>query len=156
MRSSQLLASSSLSLPTDTYIYDVISISGKNTLATISSNDALRLIDESLQVLHNGAFDRVHDGVTCLATFECSVDCLVTAGRDAAVKVWDQRVGSQSLQLNGEQCSGTRKERSAEFPLGPHAPYLALASTGDKLAVGTELSSSQATVALWSVFLTES
>ena len=103
MRPSQLLASSTLSLPADTYIYDVISVSGDDKLATISSNDTLRLFDKSLQLPSNGAFNGIHDGVTCLENFEASVGCLATAGRDAAVNVWDPRVGSQRLlQIRGE------------------------------------------------------
>ena len=99
MRTSHQLSSSDLSLPADTYIYHVIRISGSNIFATISSNDALRVIDKSLQLLPNGAFDRVHDGVTCLENFEANVGCLVTAGRDATVKVWDPRTRTESLQL---------------------------------------------------------
>lgn len=105
MRTSHQLSSSDLSLPADTYIYHVIRISGTNIFATISSNDALRVIDESLQLLPSGAFDRVHDGVTCLENFEASAGCLVTAGRDAAVRVWDPRTGAQSLQLPKRESS---------------------------------------------------
>ena len=114
MRSSQLLSSSTLSLPADTYIYDVTYVSGDGKLATISSNDALRLFDESLQLLHpHGAFNRVHDGVTCLENFEASVGCLVTAGRDAAVNVWDPRVGSQRLlQLRGEYAAESGRDEA--------------------------------------------
>lgn len=114
MRTSHQRSSSDLSLPADTYVYRVLRISGSNIFATISSNDALRVIDESLQLLPNGTFDRVHDGVTCLENFEASVGCLVTAGRDAAVKVWDPRTRSQNLQLpkrKGE-CSGARKDKT--------------------------------------------
>ena len=108
MKSSQLLSSSTLSLPADTYIYDVISVSGDDKFATISSNDTLRLFDASLQLPLNRAFDRVHDGVTCLENFEASVGCLVTAGRDAVVNVWDPRVGSQRLlQIRGEYAAGS-------------------------------------------------
>ena len=116
MRSSQLLSSSTLSLPADTYIYDVISVSGDGKLATISSNDTLRLFDESLQLPPNGAFDRVHDGVTCLENFEASAGCLVTAGRDAAVNVWDPRVGSQRLlQIRGEYAAESGRNEALKI-----------------------------------------
>ncbi|KAG6991278.1 hypothetical protein G7Y79_00054g089070 [Physcia stellaris] len=139
MRTSHQLSSSDLSLPADTYIYHVIRITGSNLFASISSNDALRVIDESLQLLPSSAFDRVHDGVTCLENFEASAGCLVTAGRDAVVKAWDPRTGAQSLQL----------------PNRTNAPYLALASVENKLAVGSELSNSKASIALWSICLNE-
>ena len=106
MKSSKFLCSSSFSFPADTYVYDVISVSGSQKLAVIASNDVLRLIDESLtQVL--GAYDSIHVGVTCLENLDATAGCLVTAGRDAAVRIWDLRVASQTLQLSkGESCSG--------------------------------------------------
>ena len=114
MKSAQLLSSSSLSLPADSYIYHVIPITGSDNLATISSNDALRLIDSSLQVLPN-AFDNIHHGVTCLENFEASTGCLVTAGRDAICRLWDPRAGSKSLQIcKGEQRNATRKNKALE------------------------------------------
>lgn len=112
MRPSQLLSSSTLSLPADTYIYKLTSVSGDDKLAAISSNDTLRLFDPSLQLLPHGALDQVHEGVTCLENFEASVGCLLTAGRDAAVNVWDPRVGSQRLlQIRGEYASESEETK---------------------------------------------
>lgn len=108
----ELLFNSSLSLPADSYIFDLIPIVGSDNLATIASNDALRLIDRSLQVFDGTS----HHGVTCLENFEAGVGCLVTAGKDATCRVWDPRTGLKSLQVGkGAQRSETRKIRALEF-----------------------------------------
>ena len=150
MKSAELLYKSSLSLPADSYIYDVLSVTGKDNVATISSNDALRVVDNSLHVLPNGAVENIHR-VTCLENFEARAGCLVTAGD--AVSVWDPRTpGLESLQIrNGNSAHTLMEKQSAESSPGSDAPYLALASSQYRLAVGTELGGSQAIVGVWSV-----
>ena len=86
MKSAELQSKSSLSLPADSYIYDVLSVTGNDNVATVSSNDALRVVDNSLHVLPNGAVENIHR-VTCLENFEARAGCLVAAGD--AVSVWD-------------------------------------------------------------------
>ena len=83
MRTAQLLSSSSLSLPANSYIYDVVRILEGNRHAIISSNDALRIFDISQQILPDWACDNVHEGVTCIENFQ-STGC-VTAGRDVCL-----------------------------------------------------------------------
>ena len=97
MKSAELLSKSSLSLPADSYIYDVLSVNGTDNVATISSNDALRVVDDSLHVLPNGAVENIHR-VTCLKNLEAHPGCLVIAAD--AVSVWDPRTtGLESQQI---------------------------------------------------------
>lgn len=92
MRIASQMASSNLSLPKDSYIYSVIPIHGTPILAAISSDDSLRLFDAaSLRLKSDGLLDKVHDGITCLKAFSGDQSCVLTAGRDAAVRCWDLR-----------------------------------------------------------------
>lgn len=88
------VASSTLSLPTDNYIYS-ITPSAAGTFAAISSDDSLRVFDTSLSssVLSTAA----HDGVTSLRRFDDSL--LVTGGRDGKVKMWDVRAGKPVVEM---------------------------------------------------------
>ena len=98
MKIAALTATSSLSLPTDSYIYRVLPV--KSTLAAISSDDSLRLIDSAtLREISGGILDRVHDGVTCLTNLDSDQNSLLTAGRDAAVRCWDLRSGKKRFEL---------------------------------------------------------
>lgn len=132
MKVASLTTTSSLSLPVDSYIYKVVHVNGN--LAAISSDDSLRLIDlETLREIAGGVLKNVHDGVTCLQTVDHDPNCVLTAGRDAAVQQHDLRSGQKTMQLGDDS----------------HAPYLSLASHGTNIAAGTELSHSQAAVLLW-------
>lgn len=109
MKSAELLSKSSLSLPADSYIYNILSVAGNDNVATISSNDALRVVDNSLQVLPNGAVENIHR-VTCLENFEARPGCLVTAGDDT-VSVWDPRTpGLETLQIRKGNSAHTSTE----------------------------------------------
>jgi len=101
MKTSELLQSSSLSLPSDSYIYSVIPVIGNTTIAAISSDDTLSIFDSTtLQVISNCAFGKIHDGVTCLKNLDAKAGVLVTVGRDAKIQCFDPRTGrNPSLEL---------------------------------------------------------
>ena len=95
---SELLQSSSLSLPPDSYIYSVIPVADNAAIAAISSDDSLRIFDPTtLQLTSNYASGKVHEGVTCLKNLDADAGILVTVGRDATVRCWDPRTGLQSI-----------------------------------------------------------
>ena len=88
--STKQLASSSLSLPPDTYIYSLART--QSGCAAISSDDSLRVFDpSSLSLIHTAA--NAHKGLTCLEA-DSQGRGYVTAGRDGAVKCWDDRAKS--------------------------------------------------------------
>lgn len=108
MKVASLTTTSSLSLPVDSYIYKVVHVNGN--LAAISSDDSLRLIDlETLREITGGVLKNVHDGVTCLQTVDHDPNCVLTAGRDAAVQQHDLRSGQKTMQLgDGQQTQPIR------------------------------------------------
>ena len=101
MRNATLTTTSSLSLPTDSYIYKIVQVNN-SLLAAISSDDSLRLLQlETLQEIGGGVVEKVHAGVTCLQVVDHDPNgLLMTAGRDAVVRSYDLRTGGQeTLQL---------------------------------------------------------
>lgn len=103
MRIAAQVASSRLSLPGDSYTYKVMPVQNSSSLVAISSDDSLRVFDgASLQLQSNGLLDKVHDGVTCLQSFDADRSCILTAGRDAAVRCWDLRSRQAAFSL--EHC----------------------------------------------------
>lgn len=81
MRSASLRASSSLTLPPDSYVYKVLPVNAG--LAAISSDDSLRTIDlNTFQEISNGILADVHSSVTCLVATKNAFNSLLTAGRD--------------------------------------------------------------------------
>lgn len=102
MRFANLAATSSLSLPADSYIYKIVHVNGH--LAAISSDDSLRLIDaKNLREIAGGVLNKVHDGVTCLQTVDHDPNNLLTAGRDSVVQSYDLRAGQKSMQFSDGQ-----------------------------------------------------
>lgn len=100
MKTSELLQSSSLSLPSGSYIYSVIPVTNNTTVAAISSDDTLRIFDStSLQVISDFAVGKVHEGVTCLKNLDAKAGVLVTAGRDARIRCFDPRTGLECLNF---------------------------------------------------------
>lgn len=101
MRQASLAATSSLSLPPQSYVYTIIPIKENAGIAAISSDDSLRVVDSNtLQILSNGIIPNVHAGVTCLDVIvNENVNCLLTAGRDGLVKCWDLRSGRSTLDF---------------------------------------------------------
>lgn len=151
MKSSELLGTSSLSLPAASYIYSVVPVKGNASIATIASDDSLRIFDpQTLQVISGSEFDKVQDGVTCLKNLDGHAGTLTTAGRDATVRCFDPRTGTRTLELShGVQVAFVEVKVIANERSGPNASYLALACKDGKVAVGSELTHSQATIALW-------
>lgn len=94
------LASSSLDLPTGSYIYSILGRSG--AYAVISSDDSLRLFDgATLRLRPGGVVDRTHAGVTCLRAFDGEGNVWLTAGRDGFVRCWDLRAGKKVTEIRG-------------------------------------------------------
>lgn len=80
----------------DTYVYRIIPFGDR--LASISSDDSLRLIDsQTLQLVPEYIINHVHDGVTSL---EAAGDRgILTAGRDGVVRCTDLRTKKRTLEL---------------------------------------------------------
>ncbi|OQE46307.1 hypothetical protein PENCOP_c001G00363 [Penicillium coprophilum] len=132
------VASSTLSLPADNYIYSIVP-SAPRTFAAISSDDSLRVFDADLDrgsVISNAA----HNGVTALRSFAMGEShLLATGGRDGKVKVWDARTENGSPVV--------------EMATAKHSPVLSVACNPETntIVAGTELVSSQAVVAFWDI-----
>jgi len=87
------VGTSTLGTPPDTYLYALAQTT--KCLATIGSDDSLRLFDPALKTLHcaqqpSGA------GLACLKAF--SDDAFATAGRDGIVRLFDVRA-KQALHI---------------------------------------------------------
>ncbi|EED22240.1 WD repeat protein [Talaromyces stipitatus ATCC 10500] len=146
MHTLQATASSSLSLPSGTYIYAIAastpSTQQQRQFALISSDDSLRLFDgQSLHPL-NIVSAKCHDGVTALKEYRGNGTggfLLGTAGRDGAVRLWDPRSTSQKAGI--------------EMNVEKKCPILSLSCDPESYTIvaGTELESYQATVALWDI-----
>jgi WD repeat-containing protein 89 len=98
------VASSSLSLPSGSYIYSLAAALPGLSLAAISSDDSLRLFDvRSLQVVSVTAGSTHENGVTTLTEYTSGVGTerglLVTGGRDGKVRLWDVRSASGKPML---------------------------------------------------------
>lgn len=94
MHTLKAVASSTLSLPADNYIYSIVA-SAPGTFAAISSDDSLRVFDaadiDRVSVISHAT----HDGVTSLQSFAMGDShLLATGGRDGKVKIWDVRSGN--------------------------------------------------------------
>jgi WD40 repeat protein len=97
MHNLQAVASSSLSLPADSYIYG-ITAAAPGTFAAISSDDSLRVFDADL---NRGAVvsSHTHDGgVTSLRSY-AGESQLLTGGRDGKVRIWDVRAGGPVVEM---------------------------------------------------------
>lgn len=102
MKSATLVSGSSLSLPADSYVYKILQTKHQiGALAAISSDDSLRIFDpEMLQLKAGGLFNKTHEGITCLETFDADPHCVLTAGRDGAGRCWDLRSGRKTFEVN--------------------------------------------------------
>lgn len=97
-KTATLAATTSLSLPPDSYVYKILPTDAH--LAAISSDNSLRIIDPyTLQEISNGNLQNVQDGVTCLEAADSDNHSLLTAGRDGFVRRWDLRSGKQNLEF---------------------------------------------------------
>lgn len=119
--------------PVNTYIYDIIPIA--DGLATISSDDCLRLLNPlALNGQPINSVRRVNTDVTCLKALDRSGAVIVTAGRDGRICLVDMRTAARVGEVSSDQ----------------NAPVLSLAcSAPNALAAGTELTNHQASVLLW-------
>ena len=100
MKDAVLTSASDLSLPADSYIYRFAAVDP--ALAAISSDNSLRVFDaETLQLVSDGIFENVHDGVTCLGTTGLEPKTLFTAGRDGFIRCWDLRIGKKAWEIRG-------------------------------------------------------
>ncbi|KAH8649419.1 hypothetical protein BGZ60DRAFT_389799 [Tricladium varicosporioides] len=89
--------------PVNTYIYDIIPIA--DGLATISSDDCLRLLNPlALNGQPINSVRRVNTDVTCLKALDRSGAVIVTAGRDGRICLVDMRTAARV----GEVSSGER------------------------------------------------
>jgi hypothetical protein len=87
-----------ISEPKDTYIYDIVPVAAG--LATISSDDSLRLLDPlALGGLPLNSIRKVNKDITCLKAVNTTTegDALIvcTAGRDGRLCLLDPRTGSK-------------------------------------------------------------
>lgn len=90
------------SLPADSYIYKITHVN--DNLATISSDDSLRLLDpKTLREIAGGVLNNVHSGVTCLQAVDDDPNSVVTAGRDAVVQRYDLRNGQKTMLFRDGQ-----------------------------------------------------
>ncbi|TKA74018.1 hypothetical protein B0A55_06175 [Friedmanniomyces simplex] len=76
---------SSLGTPPDTYLYALARVG--DCLATIGSDDALRLFDPALKPVATA--QPRNAGLSCLQAF--STSAFATAGRDGVIRLWDTR-----------------------------------------------------------------
>ena len=91
-------AESQVDLPAGSYIYCIVP-SSSSSIAAISSDDSLRLIDSTrLHGLGKGVFHDIHRGVTCLQTIKDRPNVFLTSGRDAAVRGWDTDSGGKVVE----------------------------------------------------------
>lgn len=97
MHTLKAVASSTLSLPADNYIYSIVP-SAPGTFAAISSDDSLRMFDAADLDRGSVVSTASHSGgVTALRSFAMGEShLLATGGRDGKVKVWDVRAGNGS------------------------------------------------------------
>lgn len=97
MHTLKAVASSTLSLPADNYIYSIVP-SAPGTFAAISSDDSLRVFDAANLDRGSVISNATHNGgVTALRSFAMGEShLLATGGRDGKVKVWDVRAGNGS------------------------------------------------------------
>lgn len=106
MKNATLIGSSSLSLPPNSYIYDIVAVGEQ--LGAISSDDSLRIFDsQTLQTTSDGVRYNVHEGVTCLERYRGDNSTVLTAGRDGKIRCWDIRAAEMTLELG----SGTSNIR---------------------------------------------
>ncbi|KAI6882135.1 WD40 repeat-like protein [Hortaea werneckii] len=121
------VASSTLGSEPDTYFYSLARTAGTNSLATIGSDDTLRIFDPT--TLRNITAARTPgSGLSCLQTFS-SDQTLATAGRDGTIRLWDTRSSSSSN-------NGCKPITQIPEPHG--RSFSALANHSHILAAGTE------------------
>ena len=106
MHTLKAIASSSLGLPAENYIYSIAS-SAPGYFAAISSDDSLRVFDAANLDRVSVISRKTHDGVSALRSYTAGdAQLLVTGGREGTVKVWDVRAGNAVVEMEtGESVS---------------------------------------------------
>ncbi|PYH46425.1 WD repeat protein [Aspergillus saccharolyticus JOP 1030-1] len=141
MHTLKAVASSSLSLAEDHYIYS-IAAAAPGSFAVISSDDSLRVFNADDLSNSSIITPSAHEGVTSLRSYDAGQQLLATTGRDGKVKLWDMRRGKSPV---------------VELHTLNHAPALSLACSAqtNDIAAGTEYIKHdnvyQAVVAFWYV-----
>lgn len=118
------VTSSTLGCEPDTYLYSLARI-GNNSLATIGSDDSLRIFDPSTLRSIASAQPR-GSGLSCLQPFDERT--LATAGRDGTIRLWDSRAKpiTQLAEPQGRPISA----------LACHANILAAGTESNKEGLG--------------------
>lgn len=99
MHTLKAIASSSLGLPAENYIYS-IAASAPGYFAAISSDDSLRVFDAANLDRVSVISRKTHDGVSALRSYTAGdAQLLVTGGREGTVKVWDVRAGNAVVEM---------------------------------------------------------
>ena len=111
------VSSSTLGCEPDTYFYSLAPIG--NSLATIGSDDTLRIFDPNTLRSIASAQPR-GSGLSCLQPFD-SARTLATAGRDGTIRLWD-----------------TRAKQISQLSEPGGRPFSALACHANIIAAGTE------------------
>ena len=98
MRTATSVGNTSLSLPPNSYIYNIVAVGEK--LGVISSDDSLRIFDpQTLQTISDGIRRDVHKGLTCLERNRSDNNTVLTAGRDGKIRCWDIRAAEKTFEL---------------------------------------------------------
>lgn len=98
MRTATSTGSTSLSLPPNSYIYNIVAVGEK--LGVISSDDSLRIFDpQTLQIISDGIRCNAHEGLTCLERNHSDNNTVLTAGRDGKIHCWDIRAAEKTFEL---------------------------------------------------------
>ncbi|KAK4983908.1 hypothetical protein LTR50_006941 [Elasticomyces elasticus] len=115
------VASTDLSLPSDTYIYSLAQNTAGN-LATVSSDDSVCFLDRDT-LASSAKSNQLHTGVTCVTALADHASSFLTAGRDGAVRCWDPRVAQVAV-------GATKSDKGSGLT--------ALSCQGHLIAAGTE------------------
>jgi len=99
MHTLKAIASSSLGLPAENYIYS-IAASAPGCFAAISSDDSLRVFDAANLDRVSVISHKTHDGVSALRSYTTGdAQLLMTGGREGTVKIWDVRAGNAVVEI---------------------------------------------------------
>jgi WD40 repeat protein len=116
MSQATAVVSTNAGLPSNSYIYKVISTAPRqdplsysklDQLAIISSDDSLRFLEpQTLNPTPNGVIRNVSDKVTCLERAnDGPSNILATAGRDGFIRFWDKRTCQKALEIESREYS---------------------------------------------------
>ncbi|KAI6250627.1 hypothetical protein HI914_00298 [Erysiphe necator] len=120
-----------ISTPENTFIYDIFRFS--KSLAVLSSDDALRLLDPYAMCTESRKISNVGANVTCCTSLDRN-NLVAVAGSNGEVRIWDMR----SSNLRGS------------VKTDDSVPIVSMASCSQYvLACGSELINHEASIFLW-------